>query len=123
MCQAQHDTEENFMPVDETVRFCRPCTDKQFLLGLQIIDDQTTNNSESESDKETNVSINGGLVVHMENYDDNNNDGDDEMPNIAVDSSKKSLENADSMSDRGNDEDPITVIDDSAPISIPSSIT
>ena len=48
-----------------------------------MLDDQTKNDSESDSEKETNVAGDGALAEDLDN-----NDGDDKMHNLATGSNQ-----------------------------------
>ena len=48
-------------------------------------------------------------MINLEKNDDNSNDENNEMPNLAIDITQKLFENANNMSNGGDGEVPLTV--------------
>ena len=59
--------------------------------------------------------------MNLENTDNNSNDDNKKMHNVAIDNIQELLENADNMNNGGDSEVPLTIIDYVAPISRLSS--
>ena len=57
----------------------------QFLLGSHVLDDLSSNAGKSDSEKQTDLASNGNLTACLENSDDKNDSGNDEMPNFDAD--------------------------------------
>ena len=72
-----------------------------FLLFLQILHDPKDKDSENESLIENYVSSNGTLLEDLN--DDRNSDIDNEIRNLAIDSSQELSKNTDIMNDGGDD--------------------